>query len=145
MEQLHAGCKPHAINMRMHAWLRQLAWGLSAGLGRGRGREGRNKHQMPSLLVFLWVGLGCGCSSPLGKHQSHHCLACDPLPARRGHLSRTLANRPPLAERSSYPRRRPALSHTAAPLPLAMAMARVTVTMLGGVVGEGGHGLQSVS
>lgn len=109
--------------------------GVGGLLGSG---EGVGKKQAPeamffflfALPAFVWVGLGCVCSSPLGKQHFHHCMARDRCPAIQDKLSRTLANRPPLAKISSCarpppPRRRP--GPIAAALPLAMPRVRVTI------------------
>lgn len=96
--------------------------GVGGLLGSG---EGVGEKQAPEAMIFsffaraafVWVGLGCVCSSRLGKQHFHHCLAFDRSPAIQDNLSRTLANRPPLAKISSCPRpppprRRPGPSRT---------------------------------
>lgn len=96
---------------RTHSSLRLRSRVARFGLERGLGCwDGEGSKQPDAIISFLFFGSAwavCAVARWINS-LSAHCLACDPLPARRGHLSRTLANRPPLAERSSYPRRGPA-------------------------------------
>lgn len=100
-------------------------------VGRGGGKE-----QAPDAICFLFLsfllfGSGWAVCAVARWVNSISTIAWRAIPSPRdeGIFSRTLANRAPLAERSSYPRRRPApLDQCRTHCPLAM-MPRVTVTM----------------
>lgn len=88
--------------------LRERVSGWFSWVGRGGG-----KKQAPDAnacfcfpLLFLLFGSGWAVCAVARWVNTISTIAWRAIPirARRGRLSRTLANRPPLAERSSYPR-----------------------------------------
>lgn len=90
-------------------------------VGRGGGKE-----QAPDAICFLFLsfllfGSGWAVCAVARWVNSISTIAWRAIPSPRdeGIFSRTLANRAPLAERSSYPRRRPApLDQCRTPLPI---------------------------